>query len=676
MKKRIAPSQGDRKYLLGVSFFIFGLFSLLIIQFFKIQIVQGEYWEKIALRQHEFYVSEPFKRGSFFSSTSAKSEHPESMQPLTIDVPKFHLHIDPLSIPSKNRQDIFNTLTQFLDISEDERQDIKKEFEYHSRNRKVAMWIDRELKEMILSWWRPFARKNKIASNALFFVNDYQRSYPFGKFLGQILHTIRETKDSTTKQGIPTGGLELYFNDLLKGESGKRRLLRSPRHSLETGDVILQPKHGANIYLTINPYLQSLAEEEIEKGVIHAQAKSGWALMMDPYNGEILAYAQYPFFFPSEYQRFFNQESLIEHTRAKFVTDAYEPASTMKPLTLAICLKANKELEAQGASPLFTPEEKIACDRGDFPGRSKPLQDGRIHQFLNMSMALQKSSNIYIGKLIQRLMDRMGPDWYRNTLQETFAFGQPTSIETPSENPGHVPTPGKQFPNGSLEWSVPTPYSLGIGHNIQVNGVQMIRAFSSLANGGYLVTPTLVRKIIKNDKDQAEEVLLDNTDPKRVQDFPKVLDSKIVEDVVKSMKYVTKWGGTAPKGDVPGYSEAGKTGTAKKVIHGTYSNQHYFSTFVGFAPVSQPRFILLVAIDEPKAIFIPGKGKNHHGGQCAAPIFQKIAKGSLEYLGLPPDDPTGYPNGDPRRDLTTADWLKESKELKHTYDTWNTTKKE
>lgn len=671
MNSRLPPSTKDRKSLNRIAIGIFALFSLLIAQFFRIQVVEEKRWAKTAQRQHEFIISEPFKRGTFISNSSVKLGHPENIQPFAIDVPKFHLHIDPISIPKKYRNEIAKKLLSFLNVPTLERENILHEFSKKSRDRKIAMWLHKKTRDMIVQWWFSYSRERKIARNAIFFVNDYQRSYPCGKLLGQVLHTIRDAKDSLTKQGIPTGGLEFYFNEELKGTQGKRRLLRSPRNSLEIGNVIIPPENGADIYLTVNHYLQAIAEKEIKRGVKKSQAKSGWAVMMNPKTGEILALAQYPFFYPSEYQNYYNDPLLVEHARSKAVTDGYEPASTMKPLTMAICLKANEELLEQKKKPLFSIDEKMNTKNGSFPGRSKPLVDGRTHNFLNMFMALQKSSNVYIGKIIHRLMETLGAEWYRNSLQETFGFGKETRIELPAEHPGHMPTPGKKHPNGTLEWSLPTPYSLGIGHNIQVNGIQMLRAYSPLANGGYLVQPTLVRKIVKTHINGSKEILLDNTTSERIKKFPHVLNQEIVNEVVKAMKFVTKPGGTARSADINGYTEAGKTGTAKKIVNGSYSNKHYVSTFIGFTPVNDPQILLLVLINEPKAFFIPGIGKNHHGGQCAAPVFREISKKSLEYLGITPDDPFGYPNGDPRHSLEKADWISEVKELKNMYNEWN-----
>jgi cell division protein FtsI (penicillin-binding protein 3) len=247
---------------------------------------------------------------------------------------------------------------------------------------------------------------------------------------------VQEEKDPETGQGLPTGGLEMYFNSYLKGKPGKKLIVRSPRHPLGTGKILEPPENGADIYLTVNHYLQAITETELKKGVEVAKGKGGWAVMMDPWTGEILAIAQTPSFDPSRYADYFNDPSLQEATRVKAVSDCYEPGSIFKPITLAICMKANDELERQGKPPIFTPDEKIATANGWFPGRSIPLKDGRVHQYLNMDLAIQKSSNIYVARLIQRLIERMGDEWYRRSLQEVFGFGFKTNIEIPAESPG------------------------------------------------------------------------------------------------------------------------------------------------------------------------------------------------------------------------------------------------
>jgi len=651
-----------RVLVLGIA--LFALLSLLILQFFRLQIVEGTKWKKRAMAQHYFTILEPAQRGTFWSNTSVKKGHPEIPQKLAVDIRKYHLYIDPKSLPQEHKKHISETLFALSLPNEVEKKRFMVQFDKSSRSRKLVSWMDEEKKKAIGTWWYPYAKAHKIASNAVYFVPDHLRSHPFGKLFGQVMHTVQMQKDEKTLRALPTGGLELSCNRYLSGTSGKRRLMRSPRHSLEIQQLLKEPQDGADVYLTINHVLQAIAESELEKGVKQCKAKAGWAIIMNPFTGELYALAQYPFFFPDQYPVYFAKPELMEHAKIKAITDANEPGSTMKPLTIAIALQANLERQKQGKPPLFHPSDKIDTSRGNFPGRGKkPLKDTHFHHYLNMNLALQKSSNIYCATLVQRIIQNFGDSWYRDQLQNRFGFGIKTNIELPGESLGVLPTPGKKHANGRLEWSLPTPYSLAMGHNLQATSLQMTRAFAVLANGGYLVKPTLIKKIVKTN-----EVLVDNTVS---QDFPKVLDDEVVAQVVKGMKYVTKPGGAAVVGDIWGYTEVGKTGTTEKLVGGQYTDQRHFSSFVGFAPVKNPSFVIFVGMDEPKVGFVPGKGLNHRGSICCAPVFREIGSRCLEYLGVLPDDPGGYPKSDPRFNPKTADWYKETEEMKILYEQWN-----
>ncbi len=664
----------EKLRLIGIATGIFFLFSLLITQFFVIQILEGEKWSAQAEKQHLFFIKEPFIRGTFYSNPFINKNNSGEPQRFVVDVPKFHLFADCLSIPQMCRNEIIIQLTNFCSTQVQECSQLSEQLNRRSRNRKLVSWIDLDTHQAIVKWWMGYAKMHKIPRNALFFVKDYQRSYPFGNLLGQVLHTIRNQKDEVTQQGLPTGGLELYFNKYLQGKQGKRRLLRSPRHSLETGEVIAYPENGADIYLTINPVLQAIMEDEIEKGVKKCSAKSGWAVMMDPKTGQIMALAQYPSFQLTDYQRYFNDASLIEHTKVKAVTDANEPGSVFKPITAAIALKANDYLKAKGEPPLFSPDEKISTTSGAFPGRSRPITDTSVHAYLNLDMAMQRSSNIYTGRLAERIINRIGAEWYREQMQ-LFGFGIKTNIELPAESAGVLPKPGKRHPNGALEWSTPTPFSLGMGYNLQANSIQMARALSVLANGGFLNRPTIVRKIIKKDANGQELILIDHTKPAYTENFPRILDKKSVDRVLRAMRFVVKPGGTATKADIPGYSVAGKTSTPKKIVNGIYSEKLYCPTFGGFTPVENPAFVLVITMDEPQYGYVQGLGKVHNGGNCTANVFRAIARRSLEFLNIPPDDPYGYPYGDPRRDPEKAKWILETQKLQEIYNSWNKVQK-
>ncbi len=653
---------GHHKRLLGIAAFLFLLFALLIGQFYKLQIIEHEKWLHTAALQHKMVVVEPGKRGVFYANTSLKKGHPDRPQPLVIDVPKYHLYADPLAFKEDLREEIVSTLSSLLHLSPENTAKIRTQLNKKSHSRKLVMWMQRANRDVVHSWWIPYAKKHKMPSNALFFIQDYKRSYPFGTLLGPVLHTVRQEKDGKEQICTPTGGLELLFDKYLKGKDGKRVMMRSSRHQIERGYVLQKPEDGADIYLTVNHHIQAIAEEEIAKAVDRAGGSSGWAILMDPHTGHILALAQYPFFDPAQYGSFFSSPELREHTKVKALTDPYEPGSTIKPITLTLCLLANKELKARGEPPLFDPNEKLATSPTSLPGRRKPIKDTHYHKYLNMYLGLQKSSNVYMAKMAQRIIERLGADWYRAQLQNIFGFGYKTGIELPAESVGLLPKPGKKHPNGTLEWSASTPYSLAMGHNILVNSIQMLRAWGVFASRGHLVTPTLIRKIVKEGKD----IL-----PPKQNTFPKVLDTDIVEHMILAMKPTTKPGGTATRGDIFGYTEVGKTGTTEKVINGAYSKKHHIATFIGFAPVKEPRFVLLVAIDDPEYRYIEGVGRNQMAGICAASAFREIGARVLQYLGVPPDDPHGYPPGDPRHDPDKADGMKDVARLKELYDRWN-----
>lgn len=648
----MSVDSSDRKRLCLVAAFLCVFFSLLIIRFYQVQIIQGEKWEQTALSQHQFVSITPYMRGSFYSNTSIKKGHPEGKQPFVFDVLKFHLFIDPDSIPEGIKNKMAHELLFRLKKPEK-----KQEFYRKSRSRKIASWLDQKEKMEIEAWWKEFYKKEKIVHNALYFKQVYQRSYPFGSMLGAILHTVQDD------QVTPTGGLELVLNNYLMGKEGKTLSSRSARYTLGEGKVLVEPENGADVYLTINHYLQALVESELAKGVKTVNGKAGWAVMMDPYNGEIFALAQYPPFHPAKYKEYYNDPSKTDLSKVKALTDSFEPGSIFKPITMAISLKASEELVLKGKPPLFSPEEKVACSNGHFPGRSTPLKDARVYPYLNMDLAMQKSSNIYMAKIIDRVVQIMGNDWYRQTLQEVFGFGLKTRIDLPAESVGLLPTPGKLHPNGKPEWSLSTPYSLALGHNILTTSMQLVRAYAILANGGFDVQPHLIRKIEKGGK-----VLLDNTFYRANKS---VLSASIAKRVVRSMKFVTKPGGTSRRADVLRYTEAGKSGTAEKVIDGRYAKDHNIASFVGFTPAEHPRFVLIVSIDDPERKFVPGVGRQQFGGIAAAPVFREIATRALQYLGVTPDDPYGLGPQDPRGDPEKADWALEVKELRALYQKWN-----
>jgi cell division protein FtsI (penicillin-binding protein 3) len=653
----------DRKKLVVVAFFVFSLFCFLILQFFNIQVLEHKKWKSKAKAQHQFTIQEPFKRGSFYSGGYLSKIHEDPPAALVIDLPVFHLYIDSTAIPCELKEELALSLSNFVASYEK----IYEESQKKSRSRKLATALTQEKKDEIQGFWSQFAKKHRLAKNALYFVQDYQRSYPYGKLLGQVLQTIREEKDSQSKQAIPTGGLEYFFDKILQGQPGKRRMLRSPKYPMDRGDIIRLPENGCDVYLTIHPHIQAIAEQELEKAVVASGAKGGWIAMMEVATGDILALAHYPFFYPSDYKTFYSDPQLVEHTKVKAISDCFEPGSIIKPLSFAIALKANKEKASKGLKPIFDPAEKIDVKKIQLPGRKVAMKDVSTASYLNMDMALQKSSNLYTAAVVQKVVDTMGEKWYRDQLHNVFGFGKKTGIELPSEAAGFLPSPHKSYSSGKLQWSVPTPGCLAIGYNLLVNSIQVLKAYAIIASGGYDIQPSLVKKIQKKD---THEILFERKPLERQE---RVLDAAICDRVIQSMKFVTKPGGSAFRADVPGYTEAGKTSTSEKIKGGAYTKHVHFSTFAGFAPAKNAKIVALIAIDEPAYRNLPGIGPTHFGGKCAAPVFGEVAKRTLQYLGVQPDDPYGYPKGDPRHQEDKADMAQQVKQLKELFNTWHHT---
>lgn len=663
--KRFGSHSSSRRLWISTGALLFA-FGVVLAQFYRLQIAQHEQWSERARRQHEILIQEHAPRGRFFANTDVLAAHPLEPVPLVHDVSKFHLWMDPSVIPEHLKKECAQALTSRLGAGSFH-QDLMRKV----RNRRLAMWLDPDAKESVETWWKRFAAAHSLPRNALYFTEDSQRSHPFGKLAGQLLHTIRDFKDEETQQGLPTGGLELTLNSYLSGQTGKRKFLRSPLHLLDEGEILEHAVPGADIQLTVNHILQSSVEEALEKGVVAAQAKGGWALAMDPYSGEILALAQYPFFEPARYRDYFASPEAMVHARVRAILDLNEPGSVMKPFTVALALQANWELHQQGRPPLLYADEKIAVAPRSFPGRSKPLKDIKDYRFMNLDMALQKSSNVYMGTLAQRICEHLGPEWMLAQL-ERLGFGQKTGVELLGEVPGRLPRLGVHV-KGRPEWSGSTPYSLAMGHAMGTTSLQVARAYCALANGGTLVRPTLVRRITRLHPEKGFEVLYDGDHQRRVHPAPKVLAPEVCQRVVHALRFACCKNGGGKRAGVPGFSCAGKSGTAEKVIGGRYSKDRNFSSFVGMIPAKRPRLVILVGIDEPAPITIPGEGRNTLGGRCAAPIFKEIAERAMLTMGIQPDDPFSLPKDDPQRRSGESEWSKEVQALQSLLERWNTT---
>lgn len=654
------------RLLLSCLFFLL-LFGINFLQFYKVQILQGAKWGLLAKRQQERFITEPCKRGRIMLESSLKGKHPPVEFPLVFDVLKYHLYVNPSAIDPSLRPPLVRKLMFFLSLTDQEEGHFYRHLETRSKSRLLKRWISLEKKEEIEKWWFGFAKRNGLVRNGLYFIKEYQRCYPGGSLLGVLLHTVRDDRDPKTFLHLPTGGLELKYDRYLRGTPGKKALYCSLRQSFEGEGTLVPAEDGSDLYLTVDPYIQMIAEEEIARGIHLAKAKGGWAIVMNPHTGEIYALAQYPPFYPFDYRTSFNDPKLKEFTYLKAVSDCFEPGSSMKPISMAIALLANQEMEKRGQPAIFDPNQMVPTTNGFLPGRKKPLRDVAHSRYLNMALALKRSSNIYVAQLMHRVGTVLGYEWYYEQLSHLFQFGKKVELGLPAESSGLLPRPFSPDRKRS-RWSLLTLQSLSFGYNILVNSIQLMRAWATLVNGGYRVSPHIIKRIVRKKMGRYdEEVIL--SPPKQRRE--RVLSPEISASLVEALRMPTQPGGTALRGNVPGYTEGGKTSTTEKLVKGQYSHTLHIASFIGFSPLYCPKFLVLVVIDEPSHQILPGVGALYFGGRCAAPVFSHIVRRACEYLGTTPDDPYGRFPGDPRSDYRKIEGVEKVREWNALYRQWN-----
>lgn len=391
---------------------------------------------------------------------------------------------------------------------------------------------------------------------------------------------------------IGLSGVEQYYNDKIRGESGKVYLERdAKRRAFESYEI--QPHPGQTIVLTIDQTIQFRTEQALTAAVESAHAKSGHAIAMDPNTGEILALANAPTFDP-------NQAAKIsaEERKNGAVQDIYEPGSTFKIVAFSAAIEKG----------LTKPDDKINCQMGQITVAGRVIHDHKPFGILTVADALAVSSDV--GAIKLGLM--VGNDSMYDYMKR-FGFGARTGVDLNGESPGLLRPVNR--------WQPASIGSLAMGQEVGVTPLQMAVAYSVLANGGMLVKPHLVREVRTPD---GTVVFQAKTESRRV------LKAETAAAMRGMFEYVTLHG-TAKKAQLNGYTAAGKTGTAQKIDPKTraYSATKFIGSFVGFAPVNNPAVVIIVVIDEPQGAY--------HGGDIAAPVFREIAEQILPELNITPD---------------------------------------
>lgn len=408
---------------------------------------------------------------------------------------------------------------------------------------------------------------------------EYRRYYPGGEVMAHILG-FTDVEDKGQE------GIELAFEKRLAGRLGERRVIKDRRGQIvEDVEAIRPPRDGEDVVLSIDGKIQYLAWSALRDAMEQHRAQAGAVVVLDVRSGEVLALANAPTFNPN------NRINLSgAQLRNRVFTDAFEPGSVMKPFIAALAMERGK----------VRPDTLIDTGNGRLTIGTATISDTKRHGMMTMAEVVQKSSNIGTVKMAQQF----SPDemWH---LFDQLGFGSPLNLGFPGETSGRL-RPAKS-------WRPIEQATMAYGHGISTSLIQMARAYLVFARDGELVPLSLTR--------------LDGM-PSQGR---RVFSAQTAREMRVILEMAARPGGTAPRAQVPGYTVAGKTGTAHKLEGGHYARK-YVSSFVGFAPASNPRIVVAVMIDEPSA-------GQHFGGTVAAPVFSRITEGTLRTLGVAPDVP-------------------------------------
>lgn len=451
------------------------------------------------------------------------------------------------------------------------------------KKKKDFIWLSRRMDEG--TSYRLRVLQKESGFDAIGLLTETKRYYPKGQTASHVLGYT-----NIDNEGLE--GVELQYGEYMKGMVKKVFNSRDARGK-SLSDGIEEAVPGNNIVLTIDEALQYIVERELSNAVKEWGASAGVAIMMDPLTGEILAMANGPGYNPN-----FPGDAPSHNRRNRAITDIYEPGSTFKTFLAASAIEEG----------VVRPGERFDVSKGYIVVGGKPIRDVHRNGILAFEDIIQKSSNVGAVKIGLRL----GSEKYYEYIKR-FGFGEKTGIDLPGEVRGIL--------RNTKGWSGTSLAALSIGQEIGVTPLQVLRAYSAIANGGMLVRPFIVSEIVSPTGE-----VIKSFSPK-VEG--RVISQDTAEMVKEILKTVVEEGGTARRAYIKGNLVAGKTGTAQMIDPETrrYSKDKYASSFVGFVPADNPRIALIVIIYEPKGAT--------YGGVVAAPVFKKIIEHSLTYLDIP-----------------------------------------
>ena len=561
--------------LLTVLVFLGLCFITVLGRAFYLQILRAEYYKEKAKSQHERTLTLEPRRGRILDKKG---------RILAVSIPLKSLFAKPSLINSPYK--IARKISPILNIP------------YHKlvaklKTKKNFVWIKRKLTP------EQSKRIKKLNLRGIDFMEEFRRYYPNGNFAGQILGYT-----GIDSQGLE--GIENKYESLLAGKPRsyvveKEGMYRTVPYS----NISMKIPDQYSLHLTIDSTIQHFSEMALKDGVINSNADRGTVIVLHSKSGAILAMTSYPGFDPNQYQLYHRANQL---NRA--ATSGYEPGSTFKMITVAAALNEG----------IISPDQKFFCEEGKYNIGKNLVRDTSPHGTMSLNQIIQKSSNICAAKIG---MSMQPLKFYEYILR--FGFGKRPNSGVAAEASGRV------IPHS--KWQTIDHANISFGQAILVSPLQMVTAANVFANDGIFVPSYIIDHV--RDKNGEKIKKLKNKSGEIIQSFGEGIRKPVINQYVSKLvkKYlisVTKKGGTAEKASIKGYQVAGKTGTSQifdKQL-GRYSNTKYISSFVGFAPASEPLITVLVIVEQPQ--------NSYYGGIVAAPIFKKIVQRTLLFEDVLP----------------------------------------
>jgi cell division protein FtsI/penicillin-binding protein 2 len=491
-----------------------------------------------------------------------------NLRPLAINLPVYSLYANPKMMKPDDKARAVEVLSATLGMD-------KSLLRERLNRDKYFVWIVRKMPQEQYESIKP----SKI--KGLEFIKESKRFYPNQSLAAHVIGFA-----GVDNNGLE--GMEMHLNHYLKGKEGMSQILRDARQrELLIEKNYVAPQDGFNVILTIDETIQYIAERALENGYKKFNAKGASIIVFNPKTGEILAFANRPTYNLEDFST-----ANPENKTNRAVAFTYEPGSVFKIVAATAALEENVVQES----------DVIFCENGSYKVGNHYLKDHEPEGNLTFKQVIEKSSNIGTTKVAQKL----GPDRYYKYAKK-FRFGMKTGVEMPGEVGGWLKPPS--------QWSKTTIGAIPIGQEVTVTPMQLGAAISAIANDGVFMKPYIIKEI----RDSHDE-LIESFEPQQID---KVMTPETAKRVKEILRGVVEEG-TGVKAQIKGVSVGGKTGTAQKVEGGTYSHSRFYASFIGFAPVENPKLAAVVVFDEPHPAY--------YGGTVAAPVFQEVIDNSLKYL--------------------------------------------